>query len=184
MGHQEPTVRHFQHTNGADALLTMSVLWQGPPDPQMRLDAGSASRAMRTSQGPASVHISRDGGGGVLARAWGAGAEAALAIVPGLIGARDDPTSLKPLHPLVADLVRKRPGLRMTRSGCVIDALVVSILGQKVTTIEAHRAYRNLLLCHGEVAPGPLGLRLPPSPATLARLPYWASPARCRASAG
>lgn len=173
MADEEPIVRHFPLTKGADPVLTMSVLWQGPPDPQMRFDPGWASRAMRTPQGPASVHISRDADG-VLARAWGAGAEAALNLVPGLLGSLDDPTRLEPRHALVADLVRKQPGLRMTRSGSVIDALVVSILGQKVTTIEAHRAHRNLLVRHGEVAPGPLGLRLPPSPETLARLPYWA----------
>jgi 3-methyladenine DNA glycosylase/8-oxoguanine DNA glycosylase len=45
-----------------------------------------------------------------------------------------------------------------------------------VTGTEAHRAWHGLVRHYGEQAPGPseLGLRLLPSPATLARLPYWA----------
>lgn len=173
MAPEEPIEQHFIPTNGANPMLTMSALWQGPTDPQMRIEADSVSRAVRTREGPASVLISRRNGG-VVARAWGPGAHAALEMVPGLIGAEDDATPLKPLHPLVAQLIRTRPGLRLTRSRSVIDALVVSILGQKVTAVEAHRAYRGLLLRYGEAAPGPLGLRLPPTPEALARLPYWA----------
>lgn len=173
MAPDEPIERQFTLTNGANPILTMSVLWQGPSDPQMRFEAGAVARAMRTPQGPASVHISRTDSG-VLARAWGAGAEAALNMVPGLVGAKDDPTALMPRHALVAELVRTRPGLRLTRSGSVIDALVMSILAQKVTGLEAHRAHRSLLIRHGEAAPGPLKLTLPPSPAILAGLPYWA----------
>ncbi len=173
MVHEEPAQRNFIPTHGADPMITMSALWQGPSDPQMRLEAGSASRAMWTIAGPASVLISRRDDG-VMARAWGPGAQAALEMVPGLVGSHDDPKALKPLHALVAKLIRTRPGLRITRSGSVIDALVVSILGQKVTAVEAHRAHRSLLARHGETAPGPLGLRLPPRPETLARLPYWA----------
>jgi 3-methyladenine DNA glycosylase/8-oxoguanine DNA glycosylase len=43
-----------------------------------------------------------------------------------------------------------------------------------VTTKESHRGYRRLVDTHGEPAPGPGNLRLPPSPATLAELPYFA----------
>jgi 3-methyladenine DNA glycosylase/8-oxoguanine DNA glycosylase len=64
--------------------------------------------------------------------------------------------------------------MRLTRGSPVMETLVPSIFGQKVTGYEARRAHRELLLRHGEAAPGPLGLRLPPPPAKLARLPYWA----------
>ncbi|MEX2546361.1 MAG: DNA-3-methyladenine glycosylase 2 family protein [Chloroflexota bacterium] len=168
-----PVERAFVVANGADPLLTMSVLWQGPSDPQMRLEPGSASRAMRTSRGPATLNV-RATGGGVLARAWGPGAAQALELVPGLIGALDDAGALVARHALVAELARTRPGLRLTRSGSVFDALVVSILGQKVTSVEARGSFRELVMRHGEPAPGPLGLRLPPSPEKLARLPYFA----------
>ena len=48
-----------------------------------------------------------------------------------------------------------------------------SILEQKVTGSEAHESYRRLVLGYGEPAPGPLDLYVPPSPETLAALPYY-----------
>ncbi len=134
---------------------------------------GRIARAFWTADGPASIEL-RVNTANVTAQAWGAGAEAALNLVPGMVGGLDDATTLVPRHALIAELARTNPGLRLTRSGSVIDALVVSILGQKVTGVEARRSYRDLLIRHGEPAPGPLGLRLPPPPEKLARLPYWA----------
>ena len=169
----ECTERRFRIENGANPLLTTSVLWQGPADAQMRLSDAGMMRAFWTADGAASLELRVDAAE-VTARAWGPGAGAALATVPGLIGLLDDPTALVPRHALVAELARTNPGLRLTRSGSVIDALVVSILGQKVPSVEARRSYRELLVRHGEPAPGPWGLRLPPLPEKLARLPYWA----------
>ena len=59
----------------------------------------------------------------------------ALDIAPGLIGELDDDASgLSLAHDaVVADLVRRLPGLRLTRGGPVMESLVPSILGQKVT---------------------------------------------------
>ena len=94
--------------------------------------------------------------------------------IPGLAGLLDDPSQLVPRDRVVAELVRQRPGLRLTRTGSVMDALVVAILGQKITGEEARRAHEGLLMRFGEPAPGPLGLRVPPPPEKLARLPYWA----------
>jgi 3-methyladenine DNA glycosylase/8-oxoguanine DNA glycosylase len=58
----------------------------------------------------------------------------------------------------------------------VVKSLVPAILEQKVTSDEAHRATIGLIRVHGEAAPGPTEwrLRLPPTPATLAALPYYA----------
>jgi 3-methyladenine DNA glycosylase/8-oxoguanine DNA glycosylase len=47
------------------------------------------------------------------------------------------------------------------------------ILGQRVTSIEAHRSWRRLCLKLGERAPGPVQLFLPPEPSVLASQPYW-----------
>jgi 3-methyladenine DNA glycosylase/8-oxoguanine DNA glycosylase len=55
----------------------------------------------------------------------------------------------------------------------VFEALVPAVLEQKVTTIEAKAAYRTLVHALGEPAPGPVRLRIPPSPQVLARTPYW-----------
>ena len=58
-----------------------------------------------------------------------------------------------------------------------MESLVPAILEQKVTGIEARRAWRAIATRYGEPAPGPAGeagMRVPPAPATLARLPYYA----------
>ena len=59
----------------------------------------------------------------------------------------------------------------MPRTRRVFAALVPSIIEQKVTGTEAFRAYAAILRAHGEPAPGPAGLLLPPTPETLAGLP-------------
>lgn len=66
------------------------------------------------------------------------------------------------------------PGLRLGASGRVWDVLIPSILEQKVTGIEARRSWRELCRRYGEVAPGPMRLRVPPTPRALQQIPDWA----------
>ncbi len=159
--------------NGSDPVASLVALRQGPGDPQMHVGAGEIVRAMRMESGPATVHlaISRSA---VSATAWGAGADEALDAVPGLLGELDDPSPLVARHALIAEIVRRHPGLRLTRTGRVMETLVPTIIAQKVTGMEAFRAHRALLTRFGERAPGPFGLRLPPPAAKLAAMPYWA----------
>jgi 3-methyladenine DNA glycosylase/8-oxoguanine DNA glycosylase len=155
-----------------DLVLTLRPLVRGPGDPTMRLTRTRAHRATRTPDGPAAIAIEL-APGEVRAEAWGPGADRALADLPAVLGLDDDPSALVPAHPLVADLVRRLPGLRIGRSGAVMEALVPAILEQKVTGSEASRAFRGLVRAFGEPAPGPLGLTLPPAPDRMARLPYY-----------
>ena len=53
------------------------------------------------------------------------------------------------------------------------EALLPAMLEQRITGTEAWRNYRRLVRAHGGPAPGPLGLALPPVPATIAALPSW-----------
>jgi 3-methyladenine DNA glycosylase/8-oxoguanine DNA glycosylase len=55
----------------------------------------------------------------------------------------------------------------------VLRAFVPAVLAQRVTSVEAARAWRGISWALGEKAPGPSGLLLPPAPADLARRPYW-----------
>jgi 3-methyladenine DNA glycosylase/8-oxoguanine DNA glycosylase len=128
---------------------------------------------MATPEGPASLRLVQRGSE-ICAQAWGPGASIALHEVPNLLGARDRPEQLAPRDRLVRELARRHAGLRLTRSGRVMEALLPAILGQKVTSNEARRSYRELVLRLGEPAPGPLGLRLAPRPALLAAQPDWA----------
>jgi 3-methyladenine DNA glycosylase/8-oxoguanine DNA glycosylase len=157
-----------------DLFRTLAPLGRGPGDRTIRFAAGRAWRATRTPDGPASLALHHTGDA-LRAEAWGPGADRVLADVPGLVGLDHD---LPPLggHPAITRLARRYPGVRIPRTGAVVESLVPAILEQKVIGEEARRALFALVRFHGEPAPGPpeLGLRLPPAPATLAALPYYA----------
>jgi 3-methyladenine DNA glycosylase/8-oxoguanine DNA glycosylase len=158
-----------------DLVRTLSPLAHGRGDRTIRLAPSEAWLARRLDSGPATIQVRLEAGGStVVARAWGDGADEALAMVPALIGELDEPERLVAHHPIVRRLQRTHPGLRLPRSGRVLQALVPSILEQKITGTEAFRSYAALLRAHGEPAPGPGDLVLPPSAARLAGLPSYA----------
>jgi 3-methyladenine DNA glycosylase/8-oxoguanine DNA glycosylase len=158
-----------------DLAGTLAPLAHGRADPTIRIADREAWRAAWTPSGPATVQVLLDPPRGVItARAWGAGAEWALASVRGLVGLEDQPERFHPQHPLLADLARRFAGLRLTHSRDPYTALVAAVIEQKVTGVEARRSYRALLARHGEDAPGPGTLRLLPPPERLAALPYYA----------
>jgi 3-methyladenine DNA glycosylase/8-oxoguanine DNA glycosylase len=159
-----------------DLVATLRPLYRGLGDPTMRLGPGGVERASETVAGPAAIAVTMEGET-VRAEAWGPGGDALLETLPGFLGLDDDDATFDPsLHPVIADLARRRRGLRLGRTGAVFDALVPAILEQKITGGEAFRAYRRLVSRHGTVAPGPSGLRVPPSAKTVAALPSFAFP--------
>ena len=141
-----------------DLGLVLGPLRRGPGDPTFRATSdGSVWRASRTPDGPGTLRVAlRDGV--VRGEAWGPGAEWLLERLPGLLGADDDPEAFVPRHRVVALARHRRPGLRLTRTGLVMESLIPSVLEQKVTTDEAYRAWRLLVRKFGEPAPGPEGL--------------------------
>lgn len=156
-----------------DLGLTLGPLLRGRHDPTMRLAPGHAVRAWRTPGGPVTLELTTHGGL-LAAEAWGDGAAWALEAVPALVGLDDDAADhFRPDHHGLARLVAGLRGLRIGRTGCVLDALVPAILEQRVTGVEASGAFGRLVRAHGEPAPGPHGLRMPPAAATLAALPAW-----------
>jgi 3-methyladenine DNA glycosylase/8-oxoguanine DNA glycosylase len=156
-----------------DLRLTLGPLRRGPGDPTNLVErSGAWWRATRTPQGPATVRYSAEGDG-IRVAAWGAGAEWCLAAAPELLGGRDSLDGFSPTG-LVGELHRHHPGLRIPRSRAVFEALLPSILEQKVTGREAHNAFAAIVRAFGEPAPGPVPLRLQPAPEALAVTPYWA----------
>lgn len=157
-----------------DLHRTLAPLGRGPGDRTILFGAGRAWRATRTADGPATLAL-QHAGDELRAEAWGSGADRALADVPALLGLGQD---LRPIegHPTIRRLALRFRGVRIPRSGAVLESLVPAILEQKVIGEEARRALFALARNHGEAAPGPpeLGLRLPPAAATLAGLPYYA----------
>lgn len=159
-----------------DLALVLTPLRRGPADPTYRAAPdGSFWRTSRTPQGPGTLRVvvGRDRSE-VRAQAWGPGAEWLLDGLPALLGAADDPDALTPRHRLLAITRHRRPGLRLTRTGLVLESLIPSVLEQKVTTDEAYRAWRLLVRKYGEPAPGPMtGLYVVPEPRTWALIPSW-----------
>lgn len=161
-----------------DLGRTLGVLARGPGDPAYRVAPdGAVWRASRTPEGPGTIRIAARAGA-VRAEAWGPGADWLLDTLPALLGADDDPTAFTPRHRLLHEAHRRHPGLRLARSGLVLESLIPSILEQKVTSDEAYRAWRLLLQRHGEPAPGPADgpagrMRVMPDARAWALLPSW-----------
>ena len=167
-------VRIYRVVGPLDLRRTLDPLARGPADRTVRFATGRMFRAGRTADGPASVALAQTGDD-VVAEAWGPGAERALDEIPALLGLLEEPPLLVSGHPTIKMLARRYPGVRILRSGAVLESLIPAILEQKITGEEARRAFAGLVRVHGEPAPGPpeWGLRLPPAPSTLAGLPYY-----------
>jgi 3-methyladenine DNA glycosylase/8-oxoguanine DNA glycosylase len=176
-----PLVTTLRPRLPVDLGLTLWPLRRGTGDPCMLAQRpGVWWRATRTPMGPATARYSSRGAE-VEVLAWGAGAEWCLDRAPELLGMRDSLDGFAP-DGLVARLHHAMPGLRISRSLAVFEALVPSILEQKVAGKEARSSYRGIVRAWGAPAPGPTPatapgtprpLGLPPEPEVLAVTPYW-----------
>ena len=167
--------------------LTLSVHGRGTSDPTFRVDtAGAVWRTSLTPAGPATIRVlpekpdspdSADSSGcRVAAHAWGPGAGWLLGALPAALGLYDDMSAFDPdAHPVLRDVARRHPGLRVGRTGRLMEALVPAILEQKVVSLEAHRAWKILLARYGSTPPGPAprGMRVFPGPRTWRTIPSW-----------
>ncbi|TMD12545.1 MAG: DNA-3-methyladenine glycosylase 2 family protein [Chloroflexi bacterium] len=165
-------VRTIELDPPLDLAATLGILQRGFRDPTIKVGAGSVARASRTPSG-AVGELLRQVGTRVEVEAWGPGSAWALEHAPPLLGSLDDAASFRPRHGLIAEIHRRLTGLRIPRTESVFEALVPTVLEQKVPGIQAWFSYRRLVEEAGEPAPGPLGLRLPPSAERLASLPSW-----------
>lgn len=159
-----------------DVQRTLAPLRRGSADPTHRREPdGVVWRTTRTPAGPATYRLTQRGLHEVHCATWGLGAEDVVAGLADLLGGRDDPEGFEPGHPLLQDTHRQHPGLRVPRTGRVMEALVPAVLEQKVTGKEARSSWRWLLQKYGEPAPGPAphGMRVPPSAEVWRRVPSW-----------
>ncbi|MBK5307400.1 MAG: DNA-3-methyladenine glycosylase 2 family protein [Frankiaceae bacterium] len=159
-----------------DVGRTLGSLRRGSGDPTHRTTPDGATwRTTRTETGPATYRLTQRGLHEVHCTAWGSGAEAAIAGMADLLGGRDDPTGFVPDHPLLREANSRNPGIRIPRTGRVLEALVPAVLEQKVTGKEARSAWRWLLRRYAEPAPGPApdGMRVPPPAEVWRRVPSW-----------
>jgi 3-methyladenine DNA glycosylase/8-oxoguanine DNA glycosylase len=155
-----------------DLRRSLNPLRLGKHDPTIELRDTSVAVAMRTPHGTAALRaVVLDDHFEV--EAWGDGAEWALEMAPGMLGCLDDRAGFEPHDAVVRRLHRDAEGLRLPRTGRVLDALIPAVLSQRVTGFEAKRSYRQLVERWGEPAPGPTGLQLAPRADVIAELGYY-----------
>ncbi len=154
-----------------DLAKTLFPLRRGYRDPVVRIDGRTAAIALRTPHGAAVLRLAQAGAAEVLAEASGRGAEAALALAPGIVGAEDDPGAFAPREDGLATLARRLRGVRLTRAP-LLPVLLAAVLEQKVTGPQAREGWRRLVFATSE--PAGEGLWLPPEPARVATLPSFA----------
>ncbi|GAA4518608.1 MULTISPECIES: DNA-3-methyladenine glycosylase family protein [Nonomuraea] len=158
-----------------DVGLALAAHKRGGGDPAWRQTPdGAIWRTCRTPGGIATLRVSV-AGGQVRGQAWGPGAEWMLDGLPALLGADDDVSGFEARHEILREAVRRHAGLRIGRTGRVMEALVPAVLEQKVVGQEAWRAWRWLLGRYGEPAPGPApeGMRVAPEPSVWREIPAW-----------
>ena len=145
----------YRPTHPVSLMATVGMLRRGGTDPTMVIDAGRVWMAFVTNAGVATLCL-RQGSDGISTSAWGPGSQEALDSVPRLCGADDDLDGFDvSSHVKLAEVHRRHPGIRMTRTDRVFPALACAIIEQKVTGMQAFGAWRYLVTRFGERAPGP-----------------------------
>lgn len=158
-----------------DVLRTLSVHRRGSFDPTARVTPEGFWLTLNTPTGPATILVTQ-GGSTITVKAWGDGAEWAIDGSRGLLGLDDDWRDLDLSgSPALAEVLRRQPGLRLSGTGLVMAALIPAIIEQRVTTVEAHRAWYGLIKRYGTAAPGPApqGMYVTAAPAAWALIPSW-----------
>jgi 3-methyladenine DNA glycosylase/8-oxoguanine DNA glycosylase len=143
-----------------------SLAKTGMGSPTARTVDGVVFKATSTPDGPATFRFERVPEG-VAVTTWGPGQDWAIQPAPRWLGLHDDPTTFATDHPLLHHQHKLARGKRLGHTLRVFDALLFVVLGQKVTIRGATLARRGLYGRYGEPAPGPVDLRVPPTPAVI-----------------
>lgn len=166
----------MEFSGPASPALTLAPLRRGGGDPCYRVTAdGAIWRTSLLASGAVTARITKSATATVDCEAWGEGAREFLAALPALLGAHDDDSGFAPTEPVIAEAYRRVPHLRLGRTGRLLEALIPAIIEQRVSGMDAWRAWRVLVTKYGTPAPGPApaGMRVIPGPDTWRRIPSW-----------
>ncbi|MGF3056091.1 DNA-3-methyladenine glycosylase family protein [Microbacterium sp. YY-01] len=172
---------HYRPGRYVHLTDTLAIHRRGLFDPVMVIDGGTVWRALATDNGAVTLAL-RTQDDEIIVDAWAAPGtatediEQALDAVPDLCGAGDNDEGFAARqHPVVAAAAHKNPGLRLSSVSEPLEPLVAAILEQKVTTLQAYRAWRYVVSRYGSPAPGPTPRPLfaPPGVAQWRSVPSW-----------
>lgn len=159
-----------------DLKLLLRPMQRGRHDPTLRFGTDGVWRAALTPEGPVTQHLTV-AGDQVTTTCWGAGADWMTARTPDLVGAGDvTAVDFDPPPGPVADGWRTAGHRwRVPRGHNVWESAVAAVLEQKVTGLEAKRAWAALARDYGSPAPGPApnGMQVFPDPAAVRKVPSW-----------
>ena len=170
-----PATRQLPAPDGYHLAASVGMLAFSRHDPCARFVGGTFWWAVRTPDGPASLALHR-AGDRIEATGHGPGTGWVLDRADAVAGLRDRLdgfVEVATAHPVVADLARRRRGVRLPATGRLFPRLLRAVFEQKVTGTEAYRAYAATVRHFREPAPGPANLLLPPDAAAVAATPYW-----------
>ena len=157
--------------------LTLSPLRRGGGDPCYHVTAdGAIWLTSLMASGPVTARITKSPAPDTVdCEAWGSGATEFTENLPALLGADDDASGFAPSEPTIAAAQRRVPHLRLGRTGRVLEALIPAVIEQRVSGMDAWRAWRRLVTRYGTPAPGPAPahLHVPPSAQAWRRIPSW-----------
>ncbi len=162
---------------------TLAAHRSGFGDPTTQLTDGEFRRATLTPEGPGTMRLrwtadpADPADCGLVAEAWGPGADWLLAGVESLTGSNDQPVEFVGAHPAVERALRTRRTARLGASQGLYHQLLPTVIAQRITAGEALNQWAALCRALGGAPPGPpevvAGLILPPDPAVLRRQPLW-----------
>ncbi len=153
-----------------DLRRTMAASRMGKYDPTLRLEDGAMALALGTPEGPASLVVEQRGRR-LTVHGFGDGASWLMPHAAKLLGLEDNPKTFEPDGGVVRKLWRQYPGIHLPSFPRIVYRVVQVTLLQLITWQEAVSSWGKLVRKLGVPAPGPVELRLPPDPGTLASTP-------------
>lgn len=174
--------RAWRSARPLDVAATLSVLGRGRRDPVHRQVGRTTWCTAMTPCGGVLTAVTQIDDHSVDAHAWGEGANWRLEHLPDLLGEHDGTDGFIAHDAPVREARRQLPGLRIPRTGCVMDALALAVLEQRVVGLDATASRIDLVTRYGSpvtALPGvpgdvPPGLVVPPDAAGWRRVPSWA----------
>jgi len=145
----------------------------GRRDPTTQMSDRMFRRATWTPDGPGVLEVEQPFSETPIVSGHGPGGEWLSASWIRLRGDLDTTPGIVAMHPAVERAATRWAALPLGASGTPYHELLPAVLGQRITSIEAHAQWCRLVETFGETAPDPAGtLTLPPPPDRLADIPY------------